>query len=108
MQPFIQASGFNLWPSQQVTQEWYAALGFYDTPELRLPAAAASSPGSELRVSPLQMVLAAATLSSDGIRPAPRLAMAVDTPTSRLGHPARSQRASDCVPPQAQRTPLKG
>jgi cell division protein FtsW (lipid II flippase) len=81
MQPFIQASGLNLWPSQQVTQAWYAALGFYDTPELRLPAAVASSPENELRVSPLQMVLATATLSSDGIRPAPRLAMAVDTPT---------------------------
>jgi hypothetical protein len=81
MQPFIQASGFNLWPSEQITQAWYAALGFYVTPELRLPAAAASSPGSELHVSPVQMVLAAATLSSDGMRPAPRLAMAVDTPT---------------------------
>jgi len=35
-----------------------------------------------LKVSPLQMALAAATLSNGGERPAPHLAMAVDTPQS--------------------------
>jgi len=34
----------------------------------------------ELRLSPLQMALAAATLSNKGILPVPRLAMAVNTP----------------------------
>jgi len=38
--------------------------------------------GALLRVSPLQMALAAATLSNQGERPAPRLVMAVDTPQS--------------------------
>jgi cell division protein FtsW (lipid II flippase) len=80
LQPFFQAAGFNVWPSQSIAGAWYTALGFYVTPELNLPVAAASTPGSALRVSPLQMALAAATLSSDGVRPAPRLVMAVDTP----------------------------
>ena len=80
LQPFFQAAGFNVWPSQSIAEAWYTALGFYVTPELSLPVAAAFTPGSALRVSPLQMALAAATLSSDGVRPAPRLVMAVDTP----------------------------
>ena len=81
LQPFFQAAGYNLWPSQNISEAWYTALGFYVAPDLNLPVAAASTPGGELRLSPLQMALAAATLSNDGVRPAPRLAMAVDTPT---------------------------
>lgn len=80
MLPFIQASGFNKWPSKDVAEEWYTTLGFYSAADINLPVAAASTPGSPLRVSPLQMALAAATLSNDGIRPLPRLVMAVDTP----------------------------
>jgi cell division protein FtsW (lipid II flippase) len=38
--------------------------------------------GALLQVSPLQMALAAATLSNHGERPVPRLVMAVDTPQS--------------------------
>ena len=38
--------------------------------------------GALLRVSPLQMALAAASLSNQGERPAPRVVMAVDTPQS--------------------------
>ena len=34
-----------------------------------------------LRVSPLQLILAFAPLSNNGVRPAPRIALAVDTPT---------------------------
>jgi membrane peptidoglycan carboxypeptidase len=33
-----------------------------------------------IKVSPLQMALAAATLSNTGVRPAPRIALAVNTP----------------------------
>jgi len=58
----------------------YTALGFYTSPELRLPVALAVTPEAPLRVSPLQMALAAAALSNDGVRPAPRLTMAVNTP----------------------------
>ena len=38
--------------------------------------------GERLLVSPLQMALAAASLSNGGVRPAPRLAVAVNTPQS--------------------------
>ncbi len=81
LDPFFQAAGYTAWPSQIVADQMYADLGFFVAPELRLPVAGASNQGSALQVSPLQMVLATATLSNEGIRPAPRLAMAVDTPT---------------------------
>jgi cell division protein FtsI/penicillin-binding protein 2 len=70
----------------------FRSLGFYETPDMPLVVAvpspqkaitnlALSSIGQEsLFVSPLQMALAAAALSNNGVRPAPRLAMAVDTP----------------------------
>jgi hypothetical protein len=38
--------------------------------------------GASLMVSPLQMALAASTLSNEGVRPSPRLVVAVDTPQS--------------------------
>jgi peptidoglycan glycosyltransferase len=41
-----------------------------------------SETGAVLKVSPLQMALAAATLSNNGVRPVPHLVMAVDTPQS--------------------------
>ena len=59
----------------------YTALGFYSTPELHLPVAVAGTPDQPLRLSPLQVALAAAALSHDGLRPPPRLAMAVKTPS---------------------------
>ncbi|RME91449.1 MAG: hypothetical protein D6770_00380 [Anaerolineae bacterium] len=61
-------------------------LGFLAAPDLRLPVAPPLVPQdvigalSDLQVSPLQMALAAASLSAEGVRPAPRLALAVDTP----------------------------
>ncbi len=67
-------------------------LGFFDTPAIPLETAEASPEAeindsliaalglTDLKVTPLQMALAAATLSADGIRPAPRLAIAVETP----------------------------
>jgi hypothetical protein len=79
LQPFYLVAGYNSLPSQSIIEQLYIDLGFYITPELSLPVAAASTPGSTLYISPLQMVLAAATLSNDGVRPAPRLAMAVNT-----------------------------
>ncbi len=58
----------------------YDALGFYTAPALRLPVSAVSAISEELRVSPLQMALAAATISNKGILPVPRLALAINTP----------------------------
>jgi cell division protein FtsW (lipid II flippase) len=70
----------------------YTDLGFYEAPPLQLPTDSLDPPSvfsdfkaaalgqSEIAISPLQMALAASTLSSQGIRPAPQLASAVDTP----------------------------
>jgi cell division protein FtsI/penicillin-binding protein 2 len=80
LMPFLQAAGISQL-QQDATETLYIDLGFYQTPELRLPMATASKAGTPLRVSPLQMVVAAATLSNKGIRPAPRLVIAVDTPS---------------------------
>lgn len=56
-------------------------LGFYSVPAANIPAAQAAAPGTikTLQVSPLQMALAAAALTSAGVRPAPQLALAVNT-----------------------------
>jgi cell division protein FtsW (lipid II flippase) len=58
----------------------YSSLGFYTTPNLYLPAAAAGSRDTNLRLSPLQVALATAAISNNGIRPVPRLVMSVKTP----------------------------
>ena len=59
----------------------FAALGFYDVPAANIQAASAALPGTirNLKVSTLQMALAAAALTDNGVRPAPRLALAVNT-----------------------------
>jgi len=79
--PFLLATGLGENAHQDDLIQLYDALGFYTAPQLRLPVAAAVTSANALRVSPLQMALAAATLSDLGILPAPRLAMAVNTPT---------------------------
>ncbi len=70
----------------------YRDLGFLDQPSLPLPLSPdrpfygfrdnrlAFIGQEDVLVSPLQMALAAAALSSGGIRPAPRLTLAVQTP----------------------------
>lgn len=80
LQPFLQAAGLTGQSPPAELEKLYDSLGFYTAPELRLPVASAVMPGSGLRLSPLQIALAAAALSSDGVRPAPRLAVAVKTP----------------------------
>lgn len=72
--------------------KFYTDLGLYTPPEIHLPVARSTPPKAiddiplfavgqaELRVSPLQMALAVATLSNDGLRPAPRLETAVNVP----------------------------
>ncbi len=75
-------------------------LGLFTAPQIRLSAQTGSPPesstaaarlllsqantstGTSIMVSPLQMALAAAVLSNQGIRPAPLLVMGVDTPQS--------------------------
>ncbi len=57
-------------------------LGFYTAPQIRMPVVGAPHIGiinNLLRVSPLQMSIAAGTLSNHGIRVAPRIVLAVNT-----------------------------
>jgi hypothetical protein len=81
------ALGQSLGPAQVL--EFYRNLGLYSTPPIRLLADSQPAPGAftdpdqaylglaEVSASPLQLALAAATLSADGVRPAPQLALAV-------------------------------
>lgn len=67
-------------------------LGFYSAPAIQIPSASPLIPEGEvdpqrsifdqagLQISPLQLALAAASLSADGVRPAPRLVSAVKSP----------------------------
>ncbi len=55
-------------------------FGFFSAPELRLPVIYASVKNSDPLITPLQMAVFASALSNNGIRPSPRIALAVDTP----------------------------
>jgi cell division protein FtsW (lipid II flippase) len=81
IRPFINLLGPSK-PSDEQVRVLFRDLGFYSSPEARLPSAIASPDGEleNLRLSPLQMAVAAACLSHDGIRPAARIALAVKTP----------------------------
>jgi cell division protein FtsW (lipid II flippase) len=80
MEPFLLAAEMRGNPLDVNLINLYEGLGFYETPNLRLPVTPAIIPTDELLVSPLQMALAASVLSNDGIRPPARLAMAVNSP----------------------------
>ncbi len=56
-------------------------LGLYTSPQIRMPVANAAQYGliNGLRISPLQMSIAAGTLSNHGIQIAPRIVLAVNT-----------------------------
>jgi cell division protein FtsW (lipid II flippase) len=102
--PAIQFALANRLGEQRVLQ-LIEELGWYSLPALPLeadytprPAAFSDSRAAylgqgEIRVSPLQMALAAAALSNGGVRPAPRLAVAVNPSPEgwvALPPPARS------------------
>lgn len=69
-------------PGEEQKREFFTLLGLHTAPDLRPPVGTPAKPSEQedLRVSPLQMVLAYAILSNDGVRPAPRIALAVDSP----------------------------
>lgn len=85
--PFLQAHYGRVNVSPEERGSLYEKLGFYESPNLRLPASVAAgktdigvSPLLDHRISPAQLVRAAAALSNGGICPAGQLVMAVDTP----------------------------
>lgn len=89
------------------------AFGLYTAPGVPMPAAPASTPpiefnrlrllagGDGLRVSPLQMALAAAALSGHGQRPAARIALAVNTPQAGWVVPAVEDAPVQAISPAA-------
>jgi hypothetical protein len=83
LSPFLRANfGDQSTVSDDAVIILFGKLGFYSTPAANIPAAEPASYGTtnDLRVSPLQMALATAALTGQGIRPSPRLALAVNTP----------------------------
>ena len=79
--PFVQALfGEVASVGDEQRDEIYSSLGFYSKPQLRMQVAEASDLPENLRVSPLQMALATAAMSNNGILPAPRIALAANTP----------------------------
>ncbi len=102
VEPFVQAL-FGTKPVTQVeNKKVYETFGFYRAPSLRMQVAAPISETQvkDLHVSPLQVALAAAALSNHGTIPAPRVAMAVNTPNDgwvvlpALGAPKEALQAS--------------
>jgi cell division protein FtsW (lipid II flippase) len=57
----------------------YRELGLFNAPALNIPLDYRNAE-SNVRASPLQISLIAAALSNDGVKPAPRIATAVNTP----------------------------
>jgi len=82
IEPFEQALFGNKALSQTELKSVYEAFGFYRAPLLRLQVAEPVSETElkDMHVSPLQVALASAALSNHGTIPAPRIAMAVNTP----------------------------
>lgn len=81
IQPMILAKFGENRPTRMQLQQLYKELGFYDAPSINMPVAFRSD-GNETEpiISPLQLTLAAAALSYQGIVPTPRIATAVNTP----------------------------
>ncbi len=82
MLPLIRAKFGDRMPSDLELRSYYERLGLYRAPTLRLPTSfsVANAPVDNLHVTPLQACMAAAMLSHKGAIPAPRIALAVNTP----------------------------
>jgi len=82
LQPLMRAEFGNRQATDAELKVYFQKLGLYQIPEINMPAAfdTENYSGKDLRISPLQAVLATAGLSNHGIRPSARIAMAVDTP----------------------------
>lgn len=82
MLPLLRAEFGKAQPTNTELSQFYNKLGFYENPSINMPVAydVDNKSLNELKISPLQACLAATLLSYQGIEPAPRIAMAVDTP----------------------------
>jgi cell division protein FtsW (lipid II flippase) len=98
--PLLNAAYGALTPSDNELSSFYNKLGFYKTPELHLPAAEAAPKGTitDLRVSPVQMALAAAALSKGGLCPSAQIASAVEIPVEGWVILPGTGEPSQCLP----------
>jgi len=80
--PLIRAEFGETQPTEPELNMYYRELGLFQSPALNMPVAfdTVNLSANNLKVSPLQVTLAAALLSHNGIVPAPRIATAVNTP----------------------------
>jgi cell division protein FtsW (lipid II flippase) len=80
--PLIRAKFGEAQPTDSELNTYYQELGLFQAPALNMPVAFDTVDHSlkNLKVSPLQVSLAAALLSHNGIMPVPRIATAVNTP----------------------------
>jgi cell division protein FtsW (lipid II flippase) len=82
VQPLLSTLGSVNGLNDQQIENLFEQLGFYTAPQLRMQVAPVSAKNDlqNLRISPLQMAIAASAFSNAGIRPTPRIALAVNTP----------------------------
>ncbi len=100
IKPFLSAAFDKTSPDNTELIKLYDTLGFYRTPQLNMPAAAANPKGTikDLAISPVQMVSAAAALSNGGLCPGLQIASAVETPTQGWVVLAKKEKSSSCLP----------
>ncbi|HMU93472.1 MAG TPA: FtsW/RodA/SpoVE family cell cycle protein [Anaerolineales bacterium] len=82
MLPLIRANFGETQPTDNELKAYYQKLGLYQAPQINMPVAYDTENPSayELRVSPLQISLAASVLSNHGMMVVPSIATAVNTP----------------------------
>ena len=100
VKPFRDAVYGNSKPTDAELQKLFGMLGFYKTPQLSLPAAAAATQGTlkDLAASPVQMLSAAAAISNQGLCPGLKIANAVETPAQGWVVLPEPEESVQCLP----------
>jgi cell division protein FtsW (lipid II flippase) len=82
LQPIYKIKFNDNFASETQLNALFIELGFYQTPVINIPLAGSfvGESTKDLRISPLQMALAASVLGNHGTMPAPRISMAMNTP----------------------------
>jgi hypothetical protein len=82
MQPFVHGEFGDEPAAESQVRDLYERLGLYQAPQINMPIAFDERDivTTELRVSPLQIILAASVLSNHGVIPPARIALSVNTP----------------------------
>src|SRR5215216_2059292 len=101
--PFARALFGDVNSTENELTKVYEAFGFHRVPQVRMQVAESLSNDQleNLHVTPLQVALASAALSNDGMIPAPRIATAVNTPNDgwvilpALGTPWKAVEAAE-------------